>query len=106
MGLHKYLERIRFIDSLVKKRATGNYASLAKKLNLSKTELYNFLNEMKTEGIPISYSKKLNSFYYTEEGSATTKLYEREVTKEEMKSIKGGNGFFTFFHFPLIVEID
>jgi len=96
---------MRFIDSLVRKRATGNYVSLAKKLNLSKTELYNFLNEMKNEGIPIKYSKKLNSFYYTEKGKMTTKLYEREITKEEMKSIKGGNGFFNFFNFHLLWKL-
>lgn len=102
MPLHKYLERIRFIDSLIRKRATGNYATLAKKLNLSKTEVYNFLNEMKKEGIPIRYSKKLNSFYYTEEGRMVTQLYEKELSKNDMRSIKGGSNFFlSFFNFHL-----
>jgi hypothetical protein len=97
MPIHKYLERIRFIDCLIRKRATGNTKTLANKLNLSRSVTSDFLKEMKEEGFPIAYSRDFNSYYYTEEGKAVDHLYEKELTDDDMKPITGGKTFFNLF---------
>ena len=37
MPLHKRFERLKFIDSLIRRKVTGNAKVLAKKLNLSQS---------------------------------------------------------------------
>ena len=97
MPLHQYLERIRLIDSLIRKKATGNIEMLAKKLGLSRSHVFNLINEMKKEGFPIEFSKTFNSYYYTEEGRTVNHLFERELTDNDMRLVTGGKSFFKLF---------
>ena len=96
MSLHKYFVRLKRTDSLIRKKATGNSASLAKKLNLSRAGVFKFIQEMKEEGFPISYCKKRKTYYYTEEGKMARKLFDKGISKEDMKKINGGKSFFKF----------
>jgi predicted DNA-binding transcriptional regulator YafY len=96
MSLLKYLERLDGTDFLIRKKATGNAASLAKKLNLSKAGLYKFIHEMREPGFPIAYCRKRKTYYYTEEGKMAKNLFEKEINKEEMRKINGGKTFFKF----------
>jgi len=94
---YKYLERIRFTDSLIRKKATGNAKTLAKKLNLSKVGTYKFINELKEEGFPIAYSKKDKNYYYTKDGNLSNFLLGEELSDDEIKPIAGGKSFFKLF---------
>lgn len=103
MSIHKYFERVRFIDYLIHKRATGNIDSLAGKLNLSRSMAYHFLKEMREEGFPIAYSKKRKSYYYTEEGKMVDHLYTKDIkwlSPDEMKMVTGGHNFSKLFFRP------
>lgn len=97
MPIHKYLERIKFTDSLIRRKATGNAKVLARKLNLSKVGTYKFINELKEEGFPIAYSKKDQNYYYTKEGNLSKFLLGEELDKDDMKPITGGKSFFKLF---------
>jgi predicted transcriptional regulator len=97
MSLHKYLERIKYVDHLIRKRSTGNIENLARKLQLSKSGAEKFLREMKEVGFPIAYNKKRKTYYYTEEGKVYNKLFEKETGREEMKKITGGVKIFQNF---------
>ena len=97
MSLRKYLARLKQTDYLIRKKATGNSASLAKKLNLSKAGVYKFLQEMKDEGFPICYRKKRKTYFYTEEGKMAEELFEKEISNGQMRKISGGKSFFIFF---------
>ena len=85
MSLHKYIERLKFIDELIRKKTSGNIHSLAKKLNLSKSGTEKFLKEMKEAGFPVCYCKKRKTYYYAEEGRMVKKLFDKEIGKDEMK---------------------
>lgn len=78
MSLHTNFERLIRIDSLINKKATGNTANLAIKLDLSKSGTEKFIREMKEEGIPISYCKKSKSYIYTRPGRIIGKLFIEE----------------------------
>lgn len=98
MSLHKYIERIKFIDYLIRKRATGNTEDLAQKLDLSVSGTFKFIKELKEEGFPICYSKKCKSYCYTKEGRLVSSLFEAEFEAEidltTMKKVTGGKSSF------------
>lgn len=90
MSLHKYIERIKYIDYLIRRRATGNAEELATKLGLSVSGTFKFISELKDEGFPISYSKSDKSYYYTKEGCFVKNLFDAELDAGGMRRIMGG----------------
>lgn len=97
MPLYKRFERLKFIDSLIRRKATGNAETLAKKLNLSPSGTEKIIHEMKEAGFPISYNKKRKSYFYNKEGKMVERLFTEDMDKEELKRITGGKTFFHLF---------
>lgn len=97
MSLLTYIERFKFIDSLIRRKATGDTNSLAEKLHLSRSATMEIIREMKEAGFPIVFCKKRKTYYYTEEGKIVSCLFEKEMKKEEMEGIIGGKSFFNLF---------
>jgi len=78
MPVHKYIERIRFTDSLIRKKATESVKTLAKKLNPSEVGTYKFINELEVEDFPIAFSKKDKNYYYTPDGNLSNILLRED----------------------------
>lgn len=107
MSLSTYMERMKFIDKLIRHKATGNVKTLSKKLSLSRSHTLEFLKEMKDCGFPIEYSRALNSYYYSEDGEFARDLFVKNnseiessmlgLSKDELRKISGGQTFFNFF---------
>ena len=104
MSLSTYLERLRYVDDLIRRKATGDTSALAKKLNLSRSHTLHFLHEMKEAGFPIKFSKSCNSYYYTTAGRLTSQLFQRDevfmkkpLNDNELRSISGGRSYFKLF---------
>ncbi len=104
MSIIKYFKRIRYIDFLIRRKATGNIIALAKKLSLSKRATQNYLSEMKELGFPIKYGKDCDCYYYNEQGKMVDELYQKSnsnyesglgriLSRNEAKKIQGGNSF-------------
>lgn len=103
MSLKTYLERIKYIDNLIKRNATGDVNSLANKLGLSRSHVLALLKEMKEYGFPIAYSKKSQSYYYYHKGKLIISFFQKEepsyandkseISKEDQRRILGGSGF-------------
>ncbi|MFK7920399.1 MAG: HTH domain-containing protein [Bacteroidia bacterium] len=68
MSLRNNVRLLERLDYLVKLKATGNPASLARRLDMSVSTLYRYLNDLKELGAPISYCKLRKTFFYEEEG--------------------------------------
>ena len=56
MSLVKYIARLQRMDSLIARRATGPPEEFANKMNLSRSTLFETLQEMKFMGVDIKYS--------------------------------------------------
>lgn len=107
MSLQTHLDRIRFIDDLIRRRATGDLESLSKKLQLSKSHTTQVIKEMKEVGFPIEYSRKLKAYYYKEEGMLVKHLFEKyefendkkenKLSDSNLKKILGGKSFINYF---------
>ncbi len=115
MSFIKYFKRIQYIDDLIRRKATGNIASLAKKLSLSKRATFLYLNDMKELGFPIQYGNDCDCYYYNENGKIVNSLFVKEenqksdhelgkiLTRDETKKIKGGE--FYFYYENLIEKV-
>ncbi len=64
----KLLERIRRIDELIASKATGTPKQFARKLQISKSTLYEILKVLKDLGAPIVYDTERSTYVYKESG--------------------------------------
>jgi hypothetical protein len=63
--LFKYTDRLKHADRLIRQESTGRPRDFARKLNISESHLYGFLEELKTMGLPLVYSKNKHTYYYS-----------------------------------------
>jgi len=86
MPLKTYLERLQLIDSLIRRKATGNQHTLSKKVRLSRSALNKLLNEMKELGFPIKYSHIKQTYYYESNGKMVKSLFIQEQPDLEINN--------------------
>lgn len=84
------IERIQMLDKLISNRRTGNPDELAKRLGVSRSQLYLIIEYLKDMGLIISYSRKINSFYYEENSRLSIEFNFKVISAEEGKIIYGG----------------
>ena len=92
MAILKYFKKLQCIDALIRRKATGNQEEFARKINMSRSVLNDYLREMKELGFPIAYCKTRNSYYYSKNGKMVNTLFDNEIKKEELTHYKGGHG--------------
>jgi biotin operon repressor len=64
-----YFDRLDYLNSLIKKKATGAPEQLARKLNVSERTIFEYLEILKSLGADIKYNRDRQSYYYTMEGT-------------------------------------
>jgi predicted DNA-binding transcriptional regulator YafY len=64
-----YFDRLDYLHSLIKRRATGAPEQLAKKLNVSERTTFEYIEILRSLGADIKYSRDRQSYYYTVDGS-------------------------------------
>jgi len=74
MSLSKYIARLQRMDLLIALRATGTPEAFANKMNLSRSTLFETLQEMKCMGVDIRYSNIRESYYYGDERRIVIKV--------------------------------
>jgi predicted transcriptional regulator len=90
MPLDLSLKRLQFANAMIRKKATGNLGTFAKKMNLSKSGLKKLLSEMRELGAPIQYDRLRETYYFTEDGEVCISKfmkYGEVVTREELVKI-------------------
>jgi hypothetical protein len=90
MAILKHVRRLIYIDSLIKRKATGNLENFATKNGLCKRAMTDVLNEMKELGFPIKYDRARNTYYYNEKGEMVKNLFVKNgqvLSKEEIANV-------------------
>lgn len=64
-----YFDRLQHIDHLIRIKGTGCPKTFARKLSISESTLYEFLQFMKLMGAPIMYCRARETYYYSEAGA-------------------------------------
>ena len=63
--MFEYVDLIARFHALVMSRTTGNPDTFADKLGISRSSLYNLIEEIQSYGIDIEYSRTWQTFFYT-----------------------------------------
>lgn len=93
MNFIKQMERIKKIHYLIRTEKTGSPDVFANKLQLSRSQLYNVLELMKSFDASIKYCKKKESFYYCQPFDLELKYSLKTIVGDETKEIYGGFNF-------------
>jgi biotin operon repressor len=99
MNFEKYIERIKYLDAIIRKKRTGSPSELAAKLNISRAQLYNHIDYLKDLGLPIEYCRKLNTFYYSSNSRLEVSFSMQVITEDESKDIQGGQKLYYTIQF-------
>jgi hypothetical protein len=91
MSLLKYIERLKRMDDLIRRKATGCSNTFAEKLNISRSQLLQDIKELRELGAPIEFCPIRKSYIYTTECSLSLSFLEHS------ESLKGGKNNFEFF---------
>ncbi len=77
--IFKLFNRLQQIDQLIRQKRTGNAEELAAKLNISRRQVYYWLEELKSHGLEIDYNRDLKSFVYRKSYEITIAFSVREI---------------------------
>lgn len=86
----KLLENAELVDRvicLIKKRSTGDAATLAAKLCRSERSVHRLISEMRESGLPISYNTQCKSYIFDQD---VTYEFRLTVGNLDLLKIKGG----------------
>jgi len=67
MTLEKRVKTLQRLDELIRRKATGTSADLARRLGISTATLYRQLAELRELGAPIAYNRFRQVYYYEED---------------------------------------
>jgi len=76
------------LEKLVRQRRTGTPDELARRLSISRSALYDIIDELRADGVEIKYCRTRCSFYYNGNAFLNIHFSITEATDpEEMKNI-------------------
>lgn len=99
MKLFDYLDRISRVHRMVEKHATGTPDEFAHCLGVSRTTLYQLIDELRLRGAPIVYSKSAKTFYYSKPFDITVTCSIKPLTQNEAKDFMGGRIYLPEYFF-------
>jgi predicted DNA-binding transcriptional regulator YafY len=95
MKVFEYLERISMMHKLVSRQRTGTPQEFARHLGVSRTSLYELIDELRSRGVPIAYSKSSKTFFYRQPYDIDITCSLRPLTYNEEKENTGGINIFS-----------
>lgn len=90
-----YIDRLNRMNHLMQKRSTGSPGEFAGIIGVSRTRLYEMLDELKSYGAPIAYSKAANTFYYEHPFDVSVSFSIKPLEIPEAKKNHGGASSFS-----------
>jgi predicted DNA-binding transcriptional regulator YafY len=93
MKVFEYLDRINMMHKHVSRQKTGTPEEFATRLGVSRTSLYELIDELRSRGAPISYSKSAKTFFYSQPYDIAVTCLLRPLTITEEKENAGGVSF-------------
>jgi biotin operon repressor len=105
MKLFEYLDRISMMHKLVSRQKTGTPEELARRLGVSRTSLYELIDELRSRGAPIAYSKSAKTFFYRQPYDIAVTCTLKPLTYNETKEHRGGiNNFSKILFFRTLLS--
>ncbi len=91
MTVIKYIERIKAMDDLIRRKATGTSNQFAEKMHISRSTLMEYIDVIKNMGAPIAYDKFRNSYYYLYPCKLKIGFESKMLSEDELVDINKNN---------------
>ena len=85
---HKIFDRLERLHNLIRHKATGSPAELAKRLGTTERTVYNWISLMKSMGAPIGFCRDRQTYHYEREVELLIGF--RELSDSEKRNVEGG----------------
>jgi biotin operon repressor len=93
MRLFDFLEKMQLFNTLIEQEHTGTPDEFARRLDVSRTTLYEIIGECRSRGVEIGYSRVKRAFYYKKPVSLEIRFdikYIEPLNGCEVKNVSGG----------------
>lgn len=101
MPITKYINRLKRMDDLIRRGATGSPDEFARRMGLSNSMLMIYLSEMRKLGAVISYCSERQTYQYLT--PCELKFGFKKLSGEKMSLRKGGCDP-NYFPIPIILD--
>lgn len=91
--IFKQINRLQQLDQLIRQKRTGSADDLAQRLNLSRRQVYNWIDQLRDLGLEIEYNRGIQSFYYVKSYKVSIVIGIENLTDSEFGSIEAGINF-------------
>lgn len=104
MKAFEQMERLKRMNQLIKRERTGAPEEFARSLRISRRQLFNYLDEIKSLGAEVGYSKIKRSYYFSNGHELELDYSVKVLSKEDVRKVEGGfrklNFYSAFFVHP------
>ena len=97
MTINKYVNRLRQVNQLIRQQRTGNPKQLAEKLGISERQVYNYIEDLRDQEVPISYCRFRQTYYYSEPVELRISFSLVNLSTKESTEIMGGKNCVQLF---------
>ena len=105
MTRFEFLEKLAILSKLIAQGQTGTPEEIAERLCISRSTLYEIIDELKLRGIEVKYSRSRCTFYYNNNVLVDIQISIKDLTDidnpDELEDITGGckisSSFFEIF---------
>lgn len=88
--LQKLTDRVNYLDSLIRRGATGTPVQLAEKLGISERTWYKLRDELVNDlNVPLAYCSIRKTYYYEQDGELLFQFCRR-LNNNDMSKLEGG----------------
>lgn len=101
MNPMKYFEIMERMDQLIRLESTGDAFAFSEKLGISRRQLYYYVEELRSMGLPVCYNRHSKTFYYSVKCRLKIQITVRELSDSENTDYNGG----IFFQKPGFVHV-
>ena len=88
--LFEEINRIQQIDRLIRISNTGTAGEFARKLGISRRQIYNIIENLKDMGLEIEYNRQIRSFVYAKPYEIRILFEIVELSEHETREINAG----------------
>jgi len=93
-----FLDKLCVLNKLIRMEHTGTPSEFAERLSISRSTLYEIIEELKARGVEIKYCRTRCTFYYNNDVFLDIHFNIKPLTDiddaSELKNISGGSFFF------------
>ena len=94
----EFLEKLAILTELISQKRTGTPEEVAERLHISRSALYLIIEELKSRGIDVKYSRSRCTFYYNNDVLIDIQISIKSLKEiddpDELKDITGGCNIF------------